>query len=150
MNKDKYKSCVHYIINRVQELTDGVTKGMLLRILYFSDFNFYEKHNRLITDDIYIKKVSGPISKKINIILGELINEHKIKKTNKNIKSLSIPYINISSDEKQEIDSVISNIYNMGWLESYLWIYNDAPYHVSEINESIDPELVFYRSDRTF
>ena len=46
LDRKKLKNVLHYIIH--QTMQDKVYKTHLWKILYFSDFDFYEKNNRLM------------------------------------------------------------------------------------------------------
>ena len=58
LDRKKLKNVLHYIIH--QTMQDKVYKTHLWKILYFSDFDFYEKNNRLITNETYSRLDRGP------------------------------------------------------------------------------------------
>jgi uncharacterized phage-associated protein len=74
MNKEKYKNAILFFIENVPNL--GVTK--LNKLLYFLDFDHFEKYGNAVTDDIYENKELGPVPKHIDQILEEMQSEKLI------------------------------------------------------------------------
>lgn len=153
-DKEKFKSVLHYIINKISNKTN-VGKTVLFKILYFADFNFYEKFERLITNETYKKIEFGPAPIDFELVVSELIKESKVELIEKNINnfiqykyiSSDEPKFNLNSDELIEIDNAINIIGSMDGRRASAYSHEDTPWKVSEMNEILDPELVFYRSD---
>ena len=78
LNKEKFKAVLLYIINRCEN-KPNVGKTLLCKLLYFSDFNYYEKYEKSITDETYLKYEKGPYPDHIDDIMDELINENVIE-----------------------------------------------------------------------
>ena len=81
MKAIKYKNLVHYICFKCPDPTIlGATK--LNKILYYSDFFYYLKYGKAITNDTYIKQSYGPVPYAILGILDDLvqpgINNYKL------------------------------------------------------------------------
>lgn len=126
----------------------------LNRILYFSDFNFYELYEEHLTGLKYLKFSQGPIAEEFADVLKYMEDNNYIE----NIKSESsrIPLIRriplIKSDlcifranEIAVIDKVIEHYSD--WSLSLLneFSRNDMPYKAVAAAEIIDYELAFYR-----
>ncbi|MDR2829853.1 MAG: SocA family protein [Methanobrevibacter sp.] len=59
-NKEKMKELTHYIINKWGN-GGNLWRTTLYKILYFSDFNYYELHEKPITNEDYSKYSRGPL-----------------------------------------------------------------------------------------
>lgn len=82
MNREKFKSIVLYICNRVSDPSKlGSTK--LNKILYYSDFINYLKTGASITGETYVKRQHGPVPNDILKIESELIDEEMLLKKDK-------------------------------------------------------------------
>ena len=73
-DKEKFKCVLSYIINRCEN-KKNVGKTVICKLLYFSDFNYYEKYETSITNETYIKYERGPYPQHIDEIINEMINE---------------------------------------------------------------------------
>lgn len=153
-NKEKFKEVLHYIVFKVGAL-ENFGKTVLYKILYFSDFDYYELRERFITGEKYFKLTNGPAPSDFDLVISELINEYKIKSINTTYKKFSqIKFISLyhpklyllSADEIQLIDKVINKLSNMNATQISSYSHEDMPWKATENNKEIDYELVFYRS----
>lgn len=153
LNKEKFKAVLLYIISRCEN-KPNVGKTLICKLLYFSDFNYYEIHEKSITDETYLKYEHGPFPSHINDVLDELIEdkivEMKLENYNglpqnhyylKNTPDLSL----LSTDELREINEVIDKI--GGWTATKVSRYShgDLPWRIAGDNDVLDYEYVFYR-----
>ena len=53
-DKEKFKTVLSYVINRCENKANA-GKTLICKLLYFSDFNYYEKYETSITHETYIK-----------------------------------------------------------------------------------------------
>ena len=85
-NLEKFKTVVHYLIAKCG-LKDNVWRTVLYKLLYFSDFNFYELYEKALTGEKYIKKLTKNLKSITTPFLISAINNHqnsiKIAKSNK-------------------------------------------------------------------
>lgn len=145
---EKLKSATHYIINKY-DLNSGVEKTELYKLLYFSDFNFYELYEIPITGEKYIKKPNGPISPNFMDLKDELIKEGKIKEDIDDYRYTSLKEPDISCLNGKEInviDDTINRMSSMSTKEISDYSRGDMPWKVAENNQELDYEFVFYRS----
>ena len=117
-NKEKFKEVLHYIINECGT-KKNVGKTVLYKLLYFSDFNFFELYEKSMTNESYRKLPRGPAPIHFDVAVKELIDEGKINMTTKNISlgrvmynysSLKKPSIKLSEDELFVINEVINEL----------------------------------------
>ena len=58
-NNEKFKQVLHYIIHQCGSL-ENVGKTVLYKILYFTDFDYYELYEEKLTGESYRKLPLGP------------------------------------------------------------------------------------------
>lgn len=150
----KFKQVFLYVLNKCAQ-KPNIGKTVLNKLLYFSDFNFYEKNLQSITWVEYVKLPRWPVPKIMDLILPQMEQEQLIKQ-------VEIPYFNytqqriiplvspdmdwISANEKIEIDSVIDSYSDKSadWLSNRS--HNDMPYKATKnIGDTISYWLTAYR-----
>lgn len=153
-NKEKFKQVLHYIISKVGTL-DNVGKTVLYKMLYFSDFDYYELNEQSLTGEKYYKLINGPAPSGFGNVVNELEVEEKIKKVDTKygpytqIKFISLckPDLNLlSANELQLIEKVINKLSSMTATQVSSYSHEDMPWKATKDKEEIDYELVFYRS----
>lgn len=153
MNKKKYKTILHYIIQECGS-RPNFGKTVLWKLLYFIDFNFYELYEEKLTEETYRKIDYGPAPEHFNQIIQELKSEKKIKE----IKEKSGPYDKIRYIATEKLDLDILSGKEMDLINKTLERYGsynadliktvsheDMPVKATEMKERIDYGLVFYR-----
>lgn len=150
LEPEKYKTVLHYIINKCG-MKKNVGRTVIHKLLYFSDFNFYELYETSLTGEKYIKLINGPVSTNFPDLKDELLNEGKIEE-NKDFKpykytSLEEPDISVlNENEINVIDDVIDTISSMNAREVSDYSHGDLPWSIAEEKEELDYEYVFYRT----
>jgi len=156
-NKEKFKQVLHYIISKTG-CFPNVGKTVLFKMLYFSDFDYYEINEEPITGEVYIKLPQGPAPKHFNEILEELKSEKKVKEFKRNIGkhkenlikfvSLIEPIIDkLNIKEKEQIDNVLQKLSAMNATQVSGYSHEDIPWKATEDKKEIDYEFVFYRDE---
>lgn len=152
-NKNKFKTMLHYIIYKCNS-KKNIGKVVLFKLMYFSDFNFYELYEKPITGEIYIRKDKGPYSTDFEDIKEELIYEKKIKETQKKVydypkyhyHSLKKPDTSIFNEKELNIiNKTISELSHMNGTEISEYSHGDIPWKIAEYGEELEYESVFYR-----
>ena len=152
-NSEKFKSMIHYIISRC-EMKNNLGRVVLYKLLYFSDFNYYELYEEPISGETYIKKTMGPVPSHFFNAISELKKEGKISEKQEKVidypkyvySSLKEPNINILSDnELQVIDDTINKLSNLLSKQISEYSHGDIPWKIAENEEPINYEAVFYR-----
>ncbi len=77
INIRKYKNAVLYFLNHCNNKYLGATK--LNKLLYYLDFISYRDRKKIVTGDVYVHKLFGPIPENADEILVKLQEEEKIK-----------------------------------------------------------------------
>lgn len=152
-NSEKFKTMLHYIISRC-ESQDNFARVVLYKLLYFSDFNYYEIYEKPISGETYIRKSMGPVPLDFHNAITELKNEGKIDETSVNVinynkfkySSLKSPNIDLlSSEELQVIDNTINKISHLYSKEISEYSHGDIPWRLANEGEKLNYESVFYR-----
>ena len=153
-NLEKFKEVLLYVLNKVGSKPNiGVTT--IYKLLYFIDFNFYEKYEEQLIGATYIKNRYGPTPLEFKEIVNKMIKEKEITRI-KNIyfeypqtKYLPLKKPDLSKLKANEIE-VIDDVLNLlsDWNASQIskYSHNDIPWLTTEDQEIIEYESVFYRT----
>ena len=153
-NEDKFKAVLLYIINRCENKSN-VGKTLICKLLYFSDFNYYEIYEESITNETYLKFERGPYPDHIDDVLNKMIENkevifkkepyyngttiHKYYLTN--VPDLSL----LNTKELSVINNVIDKISDFSANEASNYSHGYMPWMIAEDNEELYYEYVFYR-----
>jgi transcriptional regulator with XRE-family HTH domain len=154
-NLQKFKEILIYILEKVGS-KPNVGETVLYKLLYFMDFNFYEKYEEQLIGATYIKNHHGPTPKEFVKIVEEMIdNEELVKIQNKYFEHLQKKYLPLrkpdlsllSAREKEAIDDVLnSRLSDMNATQISEYSHGDVPWKATDDGEIIDYESVFYRN----
>ena len=152
-DSEKFKTMLHYIISRC-ESQDNFGRVVLYKLLYFSDFNNYEKYEKPISGETYIRKRMNPVPTHFLSAITELINENKINEKSEVVinyskykySSLAKPNLNLlTKEELQVIDDTINRILHYYSKEISEYSHGDIPWRLANEGEALNYEAVFYR-----
>lgn len=153
-NIKKFKEVFLYIINRIGA-KPNVGEGVLCKLLYFIDFDFYEKYEKQLMGAIYIKNHHGPTPAGFTKILEEMeqdkeiiqvVNQH-YRYQQKKCLPLREPDLSlITAEEKEHIDWVLARLGDKNAVEMEEYSHRDVPWISAENQSAIDYETVFYRT----
>lgn len=150
---NKFKNVLLYILERCAG-KPNVGETVLYKLLYFSDFNYYELYEEHLTGAQYRKLPYGPVPQKLDIIIGQMIDNSELKRIKvpyfDKIQTRYIPLISadlkmINGAEKDVIDKVIDQMSD--WSASMISDYShkDLPWEVTDEGQAISYNLAFYR-----
>lgn len=149
-NQEKFKAMLHYIISKC-ESKDNLEPTALFKLLYFSDFDNYEKYEHSISGETYIRQKMELVPKHFQKAINELINENKIIKKAEltiNYSSLVKPNTNLfSSEELEVINDTINRISHYSSREINEYSHGDIPWRIAKEGEPLNYESVFYREE---
>ena len=154
-NIKKFEQVLHYIISKCAD-KPSVGQTVLYKMLYFSDFDFYEMNERSLTYETYKKIPHGPAPYHFDPAIKELKEKRKICETRPRVgphtqirflpteePSLDL----LTANEIKHIDSIIDKLSGMNATQIIAYAHRDLPVKATEENNDIDYELVFYRDD---
>jgi transcriptional regulator with XRE-family HTH domain len=153
-NIEKFREVLLYILSEVSS-KPNVGETVLYKLLYFSDFDYYEKYEEQLTGSTYMKNIFGPTPLEFRDIVKAMIEEGVIEKVPSNyyghdqtryLANRPANLVKIKASELQLIDQVLAKLSDMNATQISEYSHNDIPWLATEENGIIDYESVFYRT----
>ncbi|MGD9778025.1 MAG: type II toxin-antitoxin system antitoxin SocA domain-containing protein [Methanosarcina sp.] len=152
-NVEKFKEVLLYILGKVGS-KPNIGQTVLYKLLYFIDFNYYEKYEEQLIGATYIKNHHGPTPKEFIKIVKEMEGKDLVKIQDKYFKYPQTKYIplrdpdlsKLNARELSVIDDVLNKLADMNASQISAYSHNDVPWMTTEEGDVIDYESVFYRT----
>ena len=150
---NKFKNVLLYILERCAG-KPNVGETVLYKLLYFSDFNYYELYEEHLTGAKYRKLPFGPVPQKLDTIIGQMIDNGQLQKIKTayhgypQIRFLPLEKADLTELKASETDTIDKVIEQMSdWSAAAISNYShkDMPWLASKEGEEINYELAFYR-----
>lgn len=155
-NIEKFKEILLYILTKIGA-KPNVGETVLYKLLYFIDFDYYEKHEEQLIGATYIKNHYGPTPVEFQLVIEDMIEKKELVKVdskyfNKNQKKylpIREPDLTVlkNARELQHIDDVLARLSDKNASELSEYSHQDVPWIVTEMGKEIQYEYVFYRTD---
>jgi len=156
---EKFKQVLLYILAKVGG-KPNVGQTVLYKLLYFIDFDYYEKFEEQLIGARYVRNTHGPTPVVFAKIIGELEEEGKIETIKSKFykydqtKYLVNPNIDISlstlsAQELAHIDMELDRLSDMTAKKISDLSHIDTPWKIAKEKEVLDYEYVFYRPEET-
>ena len=155
-NLEKFKQVLLYILNKVGS-KPNVGETALHKLLYFVDFDYYEKYEQNLMGATYIKNHHGPTSVELGSIItdmqknGELeaVKSQYFKYQQKKYLPRKRPNLDVlSAREIEHIDDVLARLSDKNASEIENYSHEDIPWKSAEDGRPLSYESVFYRDER--
>jgi len=153
---DKFKEVLLYILSKVGAKPNiGLT--VLYKLLYFIDFNYYEKYEEQLIGATYIKNHFGPTPVYFSKIVEEMKKKNEVEEVKsqyflhdqkKYLPKRPANLSKLSANELQMIDQVLSQLSDKTAKELSDYSHGDVPWKTATEGKTIDYEAVFYRTDK--
>jgi transcriptional regulator with XRE-family HTH domain len=149
----KFKNVLLYILERCAG-KPNVGETALYKLLYFSDFNYYELYEEHLTGAKYRKLPYGPVPQKLDTIIGQMMEKGMIqrikteyydKMQTRYIPLAKADLTKLKASEKEVIDKVIEQLSDWSAAAISNYSHKDMPWLASKEGEEISYELAFYR-----
>jgi len=152
----KYTNLILYILERANDVNLG--KKKLFKLLYFIDFDYYEKHGKSITGERYIVHKYGPVPERGEAVLQtmtglKLVEPVKVAVAPSYEQHRFIPREKADAsvfdgEELQHIDMTIRRFSGFNGSDIEVAAKNDIPFQATKASGEgiLDYELVFYRT----
>jgi len=157
-NLEKFKEVLLYILSKVGG-KPNVGETVIYKLLYFIDFDYYEKFEDQLIGATYIKNHFGPTPVEFETVIKEMIKRGEIVRVDSKYfdypqrKYLSVrePDLTKLKDarELRHIDEVIARLSDKNAVELSEYSHEDTPWIIAKENEPLDYEAVFYRTPKT-
>jgi transcriptional regulator with XRE-family HTH domain len=150
---NKFKNVLLYILERCAG-KPNVGETVLYKLLYFSDFNYYELYEEHLTGAKYHKLPFGPLPQQLDSIIKQMIDSGQLQRVKTDYRGYpqtrylpleKADLTDLRASEKEVIDRVIEQMSD--WSASAISNYShkDIPWLASREGEEINYELAFYR-----
>ncbi|MFZ4099058.1 MAG: type II toxin-antitoxin system antitoxin SocA domain-containing protein [Chlamydiia bacterium] len=153
-NVEKFKEALLYILGKVGAMPN-VGETVLYKLLYFIDFDYYEKYEEQLIGATYIKNNYGPTPVEFKAIVDKMIANEEVEavdskyyeRPQKKYLPLREPDISVfSANEIKLIDEVLQRLSGMNAAAISEYSHRDVPWIVTPDKQQIDYESVFYRT----
>lgn len=153
-NLKKFKEVLLYILGKVGA-KPNVGETVLYKLLYFIDFNYYEKYEEQLIGATYIKNHHGPTPIEFQSIVNEMIENKQIEvvksKYFQHLQKKYLPHQEpdlsvFNANEIKVIDDVLQKLSGMNASTISEYSHQDVPWMVTSERQKIDYESVFYRT----
>ena len=153
-NLDKFREVLLYILNKVGA-KPNIGETVIYKLLYFMDFNYYEKYEEQLVGATYKKNRYGPTPIEFRKIVEHMArNEEIIRVADKYFDYPQTKYLprraadlsKLNAREKEVIDGVLERLSDMTAKQISEYSHNDVPWLTTEEGRIIEYESVFYRT----
>jgi uncharacterized phage-associated protein len=137
----------------------NIGETVLYKLLYFIDFDYYEKFEEQLVGATYIKNHYGPTPVEFKDIVEDMIKRGEIVKvTSKYFNHPQRKYLPVRAPdltklkdarELQHIDEVLARLSDKNAKELTEYSHEDTPWVIAKENKPLDYEAVFYRTPNT-
>lgn len=154
-NSEKFKEVLLYILNKVGS-KPNIGQSVIYKLLYFVDFNFYERYEEQLIGATYIKNHHGPTPKEFIKIVEEMEkNKDLVKVQDKYFQYPQTKYLPLRKPDLAKlndaraieiIDDVLNRLSDMNAVQIRDYSHKDVPWLTTENGKAIEYESVFYRT----
>jgi len=154
ISEKKYKNTILFFANKIQNGTLGKLK--LMKLLYFLDFDFFEKYGRSVTGDEYLRFENGPVprmaekiikmmdGKDIRIIKKKVGTGYNDQQHIEPLKGFDVKLF--SKEEILMLEEIAGKWEKFSGSEMKTASHGEAPWIATKPNQVIDYNLVYYRN----
>lgn len=155
-NLEKFKEVFLYILNKVGS-KPNIGETVIYKLLYFIDFDFYERYEEQLIGATYIKNQYGPTPIEFKEIVKEMEKEKDLVKVKDRYfrypqtKYLPLREPNLTklkANETKIIDEILEKLSDMNASQISEYSHNDVPWLTTENGKKIEYESVFYRTSQ--
>jgi len=152
-NLKKFREVLLYILNKVGS-KPNIGETVIYKLLYFIDFNYYEKYEEQLIGATYIKNHYGPTPKEFTKIIGEMEDKNEVVKIEdkyfqypqRKYLPLRDPDLSVlKANELKVIDEVLNRFSDMNASQISEYSHNDVPWLTAKDGGIIEYESVWYR-----
>lgn len=150
----KFKEVLLYILEKVGA-KPNIGETALYKLLYFIDFDFYEKYGRPLIGATYMKNHHGPTPRQFKPVTDEMIEKSELERVKsqyfqydqKKYFPLRKPQFDaFTVNEIKHIDEVLARLSEKNASELSTYSHEDVPWLATEDQCDIDYGLVFQRT----
>jgi len=156
-NFKKFKEVLLYLLQKVSAQPHA-GETVIYKLLYFIDFDYYEKYEEQLIGATYIRNHFGPTPVEFKKVVEVMMQCHEIEAVKskyfqheqKKYLPIRPPDLSILSGlEIKHIDEVIERLGNKNAKTLSEYSHDDVPWIITEEGKPIEYESVFYRTPKT-
>lgn len=158
VNPEKLREVLAYVLEKIGA-KPNVGETVLYKLLYFIDFDYYEKHGKSITGLTYIHNHFGPspVADFKSVVDGmqaqgelEVIETNYFKNTQKKyLPTKLVPFDKLSAQELEHINDTLARLSDKTAKELSELSHYDTPWMVARKGKPLDYRDTFYRTRLT-
>jgi len=155
-NLDKFRQVLLYVLNKAGG-KPNIGETVLHKLLYFIDFDYYEKFEENLMGATYIKSRRGPVPVELGPIIrdmqkqGELeaVKSEYFRHSQKKYLPRKRPDLDrLTAREMDHIDDVLARLSDKNAAEMENYSHGDIPWMSAQDGQPLSYESVFYRDER--
>lgn len=153
----KFKAVLLYLLEKVGAMPH-IGETTIYKLLYFVDFDYYEKFEEQLIGATYIKNKFGPTPVEFKKIVDKMEADGEITRVRskyfqheqKKYLPLHDPDLScLSARELAHIDEVLARLGGKNATELSQYSHQDVPWITAQNGRKIEYEAVFYRTPKT-
>ena len=155
-NLEKFKQVLLYVLGKVGG-KPNVGETVLNKLLYFIDFDYFEKFEENLMGATYIKNHHGPTPVELKAVVDNMKEKGEIEEvkskyfTHEQKKYLPLKRANLSlltGREIEHIDQVLARLSDKNANEISEYSHHDVPWLTRKFGDTLSYESVFYRDEK--
>lgn len=155
INKKKYEQVIIYLCSKLGGEIRG--KKKLAKLLYYLDFDFFEKFQKSITGDIYNAYPKGPLPSMLGEITADMVKKGLLEVKSKKewgeeyapteiFKCSTKPDISVfNKDEIKMLNRIAKRYGALNGEQLAELSHAEAPYSATELYKEVPYEFTYYR-----
>ncbi|MBP7846017.1 MAG: DUF4065 domain-containing protein [Candidatus Pacebacteria bacterium] len=154
-NIEKFKQVLLYVLERVGA-KPNVGMTVLYKLLYFIDFDYYEKYEKQLMGLTYFKNTHGPAPRNFTKTVKEMVTRGELVEVKskyfahdqKKFLPRTEPNLSLLTGQELEmIDDVLRRYSDKSATQLSDMSHRDTPWRVARDGENLEYEHAFYRPD---
>ncbi|HSX33136.1 MAG TPA: type II toxin-antitoxin system antitoxin SocA domain-containing protein [Candidatus Saccharimonadales bacterium] len=156
---DKLREVLLYMLDKVGA-KPNVGETVIYKLLYFIDFDYYEKYGKSITGLTYVRNHYGPTpqARTFTGVVNAMKHAHELEVVETSyFNHLQKKYLpvtkpaleHLSGQELRHVDEVLARLGDKSATELSDLSHKDTPWIVTKNNQPIDYQFVMYRTPVT-
>ncbi len=155
INKKKYEQVIIYLCSKLKGEVRG--KKKLAKLLYYSDFDFFEKFQKSITGDVYNAYPKGPLPVMLGKVTSMMVKKKLLKIDSvqewgeeyapTEVYKCSVkPDLSVfNKNELKMLDRIVRRYGSLNGEQLAELSHAEAPYAATESYKEIPYEFTYYR-----
>ena len=156
-NEEKFKEVLLYILSKVGS-RPNIGQTALYKLLYFIDFDYYEKFEKQLIGATYIKNTYGPTPVSFAKIVRQMEADGRLVEVSSKYFGLEqkkyIPVVEadvseLSGQELKHIDDTVERLAHLSAKQLSELSHIDTPWRVAKDKQILNYSHAFYRPEET-